>query len=118
MCSHIQFPGEPSLCLLSVASKPKLGVLSNLCCCQQFVLQPVVYSWPINLSNPGAGMSIAENSRISLGDGLAAAEKEAPAGVPVLLLVPTIRAAVGVLGHGARYQHGEEEDSHCESVIS
>ena len=59
-------------------------------------------------------MSIAENSRISLGDGLAAAEKEAPAGVPVLLLVPAIRALVGVLGHGARYQHSEEEYSHFE----
>ena len=36
---------------LSVASKPKLGVLSNLCCCQQFVLQPVVYSFIICLRN-------------------------------------------------------------------
>ena len=62
-------------------------------------------------------MGGTEDLSISLGDSLATAKKEAPAGVPVLLLVPTIRAAVGVLGHGARHQHGEEEDSHCDSVI-
>ena len=69
-------------------------------------------TWPINLSNPGTSMGGTEDLSISLGDGLTAAEKEAPAGVPVLLLVPTIRALVGVLGHSASHQHGEEEDSH------
>ena len=60
-------------------------------------------------------MSIAENSRISLGDGLAAAEKEAPAGVPVLLLVPAVGAAVGVLGQGGGHKQGggQEEEIHA-----
>ena len=59
-------------------------------------------------------MGGTEDLSISLGDGLAATEKEAPAGVPVLLLVPAIRALVCVLGHSARHQHSEEEYSHFE----
>ena len=71
-----------------------------------------LFTWPINLSNPGTGMGGTEDLSISLCDGLTATEKEAPAGVPVLLLVPAVRALVGVLGHGTHYQHSEEEDSH------
>ena len=76
-------------------------------------------------------MEGTENLRVRLGDGLAAAQEEAPgpirgehcdhvtwhlastnhsspARILVLLLVPAVGAPVGVLGHGGHHQHGGE----------
>ena len=88
-------------------------------------------TWTINFRHPSSVMEGTENLRVRLGDGLAAAQEEAPgpirgehcdhvtwhlastnhsspARILVLLLVPAVGAPVGVLGHGGHHQHGGE----------
>ena len=52
----------------------------------------------IQLRHPGS-VGSAENVRVVPGDGLVLADEEAPAARPVLLLLPAVRAVVGLLGH-------------------
>ena len=63
----------------------------------------------IQLRHPGS-VGSAEHIRVVPVDGLVLADEEAPAAGPVLLLVPAVRAVVGLLGHHGVSQEEAESD--------